>query len=111
MVVHQRRFGKNFEPVIDFGNYIVTLSRKSRTLLNSPYFPTLPEPVQKYLKSCVYADLKKILLTLVSIIREGIIGDAAAVSADDFAIAYRVLTENTNNSESVTTPTTPMKMP
>ncbi|GHU37586.1 hypothetical protein FACS1894105_09980 [Clostridia bacterium] len=52
----------------------------------------------------------KILLTLEPIIREGIIGDAAAVlelseirSADDFAAAYRALTEDTHATESVTT--------
>ncbi|GHV13148.1 integrase [Clostridia bacterium] len=118
VVVHQRRFGKNFEPAIDFENYIGTLSRKPRAFLNSPYFPTLPEPVQKHLKSCVYADLKKILLTLVPIIREGKIGDAAAVfelsairNADDFAAAYRALTEDPRLPESVTTPLTPVQKP
>ncbi|GHV10968.1 hypothetical protein FACS1894219_01340 [Clostridia bacterium] len=86
--------------------------------MNSLYFPTLLESVQKYLKSCVYADLKKILLTLVPIIREGKIGDAAVVfelsairNADDFAIAYRTLIEDTRDFESVITPTTPIQLP
>ncbi|GHV14129.1 hypothetical protein FACS1894219_09820 [Clostridia bacterium] len=81
--------------------------------MNSPYFPTLSEQVQKHFKSCVYADLKIILLTLVPIIREGKIGDAVAVlelsgirSVDDFTIAYRALTEDTCDFESVTTPIT-----
>ncbi|GHV13284.1 hypothetical protein FACS1894219_07880 [Clostridia bacterium] len=118
MVVHQRRFGKNFEPAIDFENYIGTFSRKPRAFLNLPYFPTLPALVHKYLKSCVYTDLKKILLILVPIIREGKISDVVAVlelseirSTDDFAIAYRALTENTLATESVTTPTTHMQLP
>ncbi|GHU37349.1 hypothetical protein FACS1894105_09320 [Clostridia bacterium] len=55
--------------------------------------------------------MKKILLTLIPIIREGKIDDAAAVSADDFTIAYRTLTENTSTSESVITPTTPIQLP
>jgi len=65
------------------------------------YFLTLPQIVQDHLKNCSYADLKQMLLTLVPIIRNGKIGDAAAVlelsairSADDFAIAYRALTED-----------------
>ncbi|GHV12538.1 hypothetical protein FACS1894219_05660 [Clostridia bacterium] len=82
---------------------------------DSPYFLTLSEPVKKYFKSCAYADLKKIFLILVPIIREGKISDAAAVlefseirSADDFAITYRVFNENTRDFESVITPTTPI---
>ncbi|GHU35215.1 hypothetical protein FACS1894105_03440 [Clostridia bacterium] len=62
--------------------------------------------------------LKKFLLTLEPIIREGIIGDEAAVlelseirSADDFAIAYRALTDDTCDLESVITPITPMILP
>ncbi|GHV13766.1 hypothetical protein FACS1894219_09020 [Clostridia bacterium] len=60
----------------------------------------------------------KILLTLVPIIREGKIGDAAAVfelsairNADDFAAAYRALTEDPRLPESVTTPLTPVQKP
>ncbi|GHU36673.1 hypothetical protein FACS1894105_07430 [Clostridia bacterium] len=62
--------------------------------------------------------MKKILLTLVPIIREGKIGDAAAIfklsairNADDFAAAYRALAEDTRVLESVTTPTTPIQLP
>jgi hypothetical protein len=58
------------------------------------------------------------LLTLVPIIREGKIGDAAVVlelsairNADDFAVAYRALTEDPRALPSVTTPTTPAQQP
>ncbi|GHU37155.1 hypothetical protein FACS1894105_08750 [Clostridia bacterium] len=115
IAVHRRKYGQNIEPIIDFENYISTLNCKPRAFLNSPYFPTLLKLVKKHLNGCVYADLMKILLTLVPIIREGKIGDAAAVlelsairNADDFAAAYRALTEDPRLPESVTTPLTPV---
>ncbi|GHV13770.1 hypothetical protein FACS1894219_09030 [Clostridia bacterium] len=46
---HRRKYGQNIEPIIDFENYISTLSRKPRAFLNSPYFPTLLKPVKKHL--------------------------------------------------------------
>ena len=118
VVTHKRKYGHQVEPTIDFENYIGTLSRKPRAFLNSPYFLTLPEPVQTHLRSCPYADLKKMLLTLVPIIREGKIGDAAAVlelatirTTDDFASAYRALTEDPTALPTVTTPLTPVQTP
>jgi transposase len=118
VAVHKRKYGHSFEPEIDFENYISALSRKPRAFLNSPYFLTLPQPLQEHLKRCTYPELKKMLLTLVPIIREGKTGDAAAVlelstirSADDFAIAYRALTEDPAAQPSVTTPTTPAQQP
>jgi transposase len=118
IAVHRRKYGHQVKPTIDFENYIGTLSRKPRAFLNSPYFITLPEAVQEHLKSCQYADLKKMLLTLVPIIREGKIGDAAAVlelstirSADDFALCYRALTEDPRALPTVTTEFTPMQQP
>jgi hypothetical protein len=118
VAVHKRKYGQGLEPVIDFENYISALSRKPRTFLSSPYFPTLPESVQDHLKSCQYAELKKMLVTLVPIIREGKISDAAAVlelskirTTDDFAAAYRALTEDPRELPSVTTPFTPAQKP
>ena len=118
IVVHQRRYGDETEPIIDFENYIGTLSKKPRAFLSSPYFPTLPEVVQTYLKNCKYADLKQMLLTLIPIIREGKIGDAAAVielsnprNTDDFVIAYRALTEDPRALPSVETPNMPIQQP
>jgi len=99
VTIHVRKYGHQFEPTIDFENYVGALSRKPRAFLNSPYFLTMPGPVQDHLKSCQYGDLKKMLLTLVPIIRDGKIGDAAAVlelqsirTTDDFTAAYRALT-------------------
>jgi len=118
VVTHIRKYGHQVEPTIDFENYIGALSRKPRAFLNSPYFRTLPDPIQKHLNNCQYADLKKMLLSLVPIIREGKIGDAAAVlelstirNADDFSAAYRALTEETRVIPSVTTPFTPIQQP
>ena len=118
IATHVRKYGRETEPVIDFENYIGALSRKPRAFLNSPYFPTLPETVQKYLKNCAYPELKKMLLTLVPIIREGKIGDAAAVlelleirNTDEFITAYRALTEDTRPLPTVTTPLTPQQQP
>ena len=118
VAIHTRKYGHEMEPTINFENYIGTLSRKPRAFLNSPYFLTMPESIQSHLKSCQYAELKKILLVLVPIIREGKIGDAAAVlelstirSADDFATAYRALTEDTRALPSVTTSLTPVQQP
>ena len=58
------------------------------------------------------------LVTLVPIIREGRIGDAAAVlelslirTADDFSAAYRALTEDPRALPSVMTPSTPIQTP
>jgi hypothetical protein len=58
------------------------------------------------------------LLTLVPIIRDGKIGDAATVlelstirNTDDFAAAYRALTEDPRALPSVTTPLTPVQQP
>jgi transposase len=118
VVTHERKFGRGLEPTIDFENYIGALSRKPRAFLNSPYFLTLPETIQAHLKALPYTDLKKMLLTLVPIIREGRIGDAAAVvelsqirTTDDFVIAYRALTEDLSELPSVTTPHTPAQKP
>lgn len=115
---HTRRYGHGIKPAIDFENYIGALSRKPRAFLSSPYFLTLPGAVQEHLKSCGYAELKKMLLTLVPIIRDGKIGDAAAVlelasirNTDDFTLAYRALTEDTRPLPSVTTPSTPVQTP
>ena len=118
VVSHERKYDKQTEPIIDFENYIGALSRKPRAFINSPYFLTLPETVQIHLKACKYPDLKKMLLTLVPIIRDGKIGDAEAVlelveikNADDFETAYRALTEDTRPLPKVTTPTTPIQTP
>jgi transposase len=118
IAVHVRKYGHQFEPAIDFENYIGALSRKPRAFLNSPYFPTLPEPIQEHLKSCQYAELKKMLVTLVPIIRDGRIGDAAAVlelqtvrTTDDFVAAYRALTEDPRALPSVTALNTPAQKP
>ena len=118
VVVHKRKYGRDLVPTIDFENYIGALSRKPRAFLNSPYFLTLPELLQVHLKNCSYGELKKMLLTLVPIIREDRIGDAAAVlelseirTTDDFIVAYRALTEDPCALPSVTTPLTPMQQP
>ena len=118
IVVHKRKYGRDFEPTIDFENYISALSRKPRAFLNSPYFLTLPQTLQAYLKSCSYGELKKMLVTLVPIIREDKIGDAVAVlelseirSTDDFIVAYRALTEDPVMLPLVTTPLTPTQQP
>lgn len=109
--IHRRVYDHKAEPTIDFENYIGTLSRKPRAFLNSPYFRTLPEAVRIYLESCTYKELKQMLLTLVPIIREGKIGDAAAVlelstirTSDDFTAAYRALTEDPQTLPSVESP-------
>ena len=118
VVVHERKYAHKSEPVIDFDNYIGALSRKPRAFLSSPYFITLPEQVQKHLKGCAYAELKKMLLTLVPIIREGKIDDAAAVlelsairSTEDFITAYRALTEDTCALPEIASPNTPPQKP
>jgi transposase len=118
VAVHERRYGNETEPVINFTNYIGTLSRRPRAFLASPFFPTLPESVRSYLKACAYPELKKMLLALVPIIRAGRIGDAAAVleltsirTADDFETAFRALTEDPAALPSVTTPNMPQQIP
>ena len=115
---HKRKYGRSFEPTIDFENYIGALCRKPRAFLNSPYFSTLPEAVQNHLNLCQYTELKRMLLTLAPIIRDGKIDDAAAVlqlsnirNSDDFVIAYRALTDDPNSPESVVTPMTPAQQP
>ena len=118
IVTHERRYGREGLPLIDFENYIGELSRKPRAFLSSPYFVTLPEAVQKYLKNCTYSELKKMLLTLVPIIKDGKIGDVASVlelttvrDTEEFKVAYRALTEDARPLESVTTPNTPQQQP
>jgi transposase len=118
IVTHERKYGRESQPTIDFENYIGELSRKPRAFLSSPYFPTLPEAVQKYLGACTYAELKKMLLTLVPIIKAGKIEDAAAVleltpirDTEEFKVAYRALTEDTTPLPSVTTHLTPEQPP
>ena len=118
IATHERKYGKEALPSIDFENYIGELSRKPRAFLSSPYFPTLPEAVQKHLNSCTYAELKKMLVTLVPIIKGGKIGDAAAVleltairDTEEFKVAYRALTEDGSTLEVVTTANTPRQQP
>jgi hypothetical protein len=74
--------------------------------------------VQEHLKRCTYADLKKMLLALVPIIREGRIGDAGAVlelleirNTDEFSMAFRALTEDSRPLPTVTTPHVPPQKP
>ena len=118
VVTHERKHGRESQPVIDFGNYIGELSRKPRAFLSSPYFPTLPESVQKHLKNCTYSELKKMLLALVPLIRGGKIGDAAAVleltairDTEEFKVAYRALTEDPRPLDTVRTELTPEQQP
>lgn len=118
IVTHERKYGRENSPTIDFENYMGELSRKPRAFLSSPYFPTLPQAVQNHLKNCTYAELKKMLVTLVPIIKDGKIGDAAAVleltavrDTEEFKVAYRALTEDTRPLDSVTTPLTPKQEP
>ena len=118
LAVHKRRYTAEATPLIDFENYVGTLARKPRAFLSSPYFPTLPASVQEHLKKITYAELKKMLVTLVPIIREGRIGDAAAVlelteirSTDDFTAAYKALTEDPRQPETVITASTPAQQP
>ena len=118
IATHERKYGRASQPVIDFENYIGELSRKPRAFLSSPYFAVLPEAVQKHLRACTYAELKKMLLALVPIIKDGKIGDAAAVlelapikSADEFSVAYRALTEDTRGQPTVVTASTPEQQP
>lgn len=118
IATHERKYGRSSQPVIDFENYIGELSRKPRAFLSSPYFAILPEVVRKYLKACTYAELKKMLVALVPIIKDGKIGDAAAVleltpirNADEFSVAYRALTEDRRGQPSVVTAITPAQQP
>jgi len=118
IVVHKRRYSNGFDPVINFDNYVGSLCRKPRAFLSSPYFLTLPESVQKYLKCCEYKELQKMLLVLLPIIKDGKIDDAAAVlqlsgirSTDDFSVAYRALTEDPSSPKTVTTPSIPIQQP
>ena len=118
IVTHVRRFGRETQPVIVFENYVSALCRKPRAFLSSPFFPTLPQNIQDHLKACNYADLKKMLLTLLPIIKDDKLGDAEAVldllkikTADEFSAAYRALTEDTRPLPTVTTATTPTQIP
>jgi hypothetical protein len=118
IAVHKRKYAPEVMPQIDFENYVGTLARKPRAFLSSPYFATLPTAIQEHLKKITYPELKKMLLTLVPIIREGRIGDAAAVleltsirTSDDFVTAYKALTEDLRQAETVTTELTPVQQP
>jgi len=118
VATHARKYGRQSEPEMKFGPYISTLVRKPRAFLKSPYFKTMPETVQKHLLSLAYQDLRKTLLMLQPIIQEGKLGDAAAVlelseirNPDDFATAYRALTEDPCALPEVTTPKTPTQQP
>jgi len=118
VATHTRKYGRQSEPEIKFAPYITALVRKPRAFLKSPYFLTLPETVQNHLKNCGYQDLRKTLLMLLPIIQDDKLGDAAAVlelseihSPDDFAAAYRALTEDPRTLPEVVTPMTPTQPP
>jgi hypothetical protein len=118
VVRHKRKHKRLTQPVIEFENYVGELIRKPRAFLASPYFPTMPDTMQQHLKNLPYAELKKTLLHLLPIIREDKIGDATAVlelsnirDADEFAAAYRALTEDPRAQPSVTTAMTPAQSP
>ena len=118
VATHTRKYGRQSEPEFKFEPYIPTLIRKPRAFLKSPYFKTLPETVQKHLQSLGYQDLRKTLLMLQPILQDGKAGDAAAVlelseirTPDDFATAYRALTEDPRALPEVTTPMTPKQQP
>jgi len=118
VATHMRKYGRQSEPEIKFAPYITSLVRKPRAFLKSPYFLTLPETVQNHLKNCAYQDLRKTLLMLLPIIQDDKLGDAAAVlelseirSPDDFAAAYRALTEDPRALPEVVTLMTPAQQP
>jgi len=118
VATHIRKYGRQSDPEIKFAPYITSLVRKPRAFLKSPYFLTLPETVQNHLKNCAYQDLRKTLLMLLPIIQDDKLGDAAAVlelseirSPDDFAAAYRALTEDPRALPEVVTPMTPAQQP
>ena len=115
---HTRKYGRQSEPEFKFTPYISTLIRKPRAFLKSPYFKTLPEIVQNHLQNLAYQDLRKTLLLLEPMMQSDKLGDAAAVielselrNPDDFAAAYRALTEDPRALPEVTTPTTPTQQP
>ena len=115
---HAKKYGRQSEPEMKFEPYIPTLVRKPRAFLKSPYFKTLPETLQNHLLSLAYQDLRKTLLMLQPIIQDNKVGDAAAVlelseirNPDDFAAAYRALTEDPRALPEVTTPLTPAQQP
>ena len=115
VVGHERVQNPQSDPVIDYGNYIVALSRKPRAFLASPYFSTLPGTVQRFLKILEYGELKKMLKILTPIIQNGKINDAAAVlelteirDSEEFNTAFRALSEDMPQP-AVITPTTPVQ--
>ena len=118
VTTHTRKYGRQREPEIKFAPYIPALVRKPRAFLRSPYFKTLPEALQGHLINCTYKDLKKMLLMLLPIIQDNKLGDAAAVlelseirTPDDFAVAYRALTEDPRALPTVSAPTAPAQPP
>ena len=118
VATHARKYGRHSEPDFKFEPYIPALVRKPRAFLKSPYFLTLPETLRNYLKNCAYRDLRKMLLVLLPIFMDDKAGDAAAVfelseirNPDDFAAAYRALTEDPRALPEVTTPLTPAQQP
>ena len=118
IVIHKRKYEKDIMPSIDFENYISALLHKPRAFKNSPYFVTLPQNIQNYLKNCSYKDLKQMLLSLVPIIKEDKLPDADCIfelyeirTACDFQSAYNALTENTSPAETVDTSNLPNQAP
>jgi transposase len=118
IVVHKRKYEKDIIPTIDFEKYISALSHKPRAFKASPYFTTLPENIQNYLKNCSYKDLKQMLSFLAPIIKEDKLEDANCIfelyevrTAFDFESAYKALTENTKPLETVITPSLPHQEP
>jgi len=115
---HTRKHNRQSEPEFKFEPYIPALIRKPRAFLKSPFFKTMPEIIQKHLQNLAYQDLRKTLLILEPIIQNDKLGDAAAVlelseirSPDDFAAAYRALTEDPRELPEVITATTPQQQP
>jgi hypothetical protein len=118
IATHRRLSERRSEPCFDYENYISALSHKPRAFMNSPYFLTLPEPVQTFLNACDYAKQKQMIKALAPIIHDGKIDEAAAVleladirGSEDFLTAYRALSEAPRTPPPVTTPSTPPQPP
>lgn len=97
---HDRRYGMNAEPIIDWMSYLPAIARKPNALKYTGFFKQLPVVWQEYFTCASYADSKNMLSVLTPIILDGKLDDATVAmelhdikNADEFLLVYRNLTE------------------
>lgn len=103
LIVHQREYGKQPSPIVNWGPYVETIIRKPRALKYTGFFNSLPIEWQEYFHNASEFESKKTLKAFREMFEAGTISDATDAlkevgrngtpTADNIATMFRRLTQ------------------